>query len=116
MKVAFFCEPVSPSTSDVDVGDVDASDVDVGDVDASDVDVGDVDASDVDIEVTAKCGVVSSSRIVPLAVARAMVALTGFDTFTPSVSSFSFVVSPLTWTVMVLETSPGAKVNVPDAA
>src|SRR5206468_3054140 len=61
-------------------------------------------------------GVESSSRIVPRPLASVICAPTAFDRITPIVSSFSFVVSPTIWTVMVLVVSPGANVSVPDAA
>src|SRR5438874_2037899 len=60
-------------------------------------------------------GVESSSRIVPRPLPSASVALTWLESRTPIVSSFSFVVSPITWTVMVFVVSPAAKESVPDA-
>ena len=67
-----------------------------------------------DVELTAISGVESSSMIVPMPSAFVMGALIGFESLTVNVSLFSFVVSPLMSIVMVLETSPAAKINVPD--
>ena len=58
----------------------------------------------------------SSVVIVPVAVARAMVAPDGLDNVTVSVSVGSTVASPVTATVTVCEITPGAKVSVPEAA
>ena len=61
-------------------------------------------------------GVMSSVRIVPIAVARAIVAPDGLDNVTVNVSVGSTVASPVTATVTVCEITPGAKVSVPEPA
>ena len=56
----------------------------------------------------------SSLRIVPWPWPSGLVALLGLVRLTTNVSWASGVVSPLTWTVMVLDVSPGANVRVPE--
>ena len=56
----------------------------------------------------------SSSLMVPVAVPVAMVAPLGLPRVTVKVSSSSSSVSSVVWTEMVLESSVGVKVRVPD--
>ncbi|MCW0415676.1 hypothetical protein NB689_001430 [Xanthomonas sacchari] len=58
----------------------------------------------------------SSLRIVPVAVARAMVALLAADRVTVNVSSGSTVVSPMIVTAMLCTVVPGAKASGPEVA
>jgi hypothetical protein len=58
-------------------------------------------------------GTSSSSTIVPMPCASAIVALEAFDRFTWKVSSPSTSVSPTTATGIVCVVTPGAKVSVP---
>ena len=60
--------------------------------------------------------VMSSVRMVPIAAARASVAPDGLDSVTVNVSIGSTAVSPMTATLTVCETTPGAKVIVPEPA
>jgi len=55
----------------------------------------------------------SSSTMVPTPWASATVALVAFTRSTVKVSSGSSRVSPVTWTLTVLDVSPGEKVTVP---
>ena len=57
--------------------------------------------------------VVSSLRMVPVAVAVARVALAGADSATVKVSADSTALSPVTATLTCWEVTPGAKVRVP---
>ena len=59
---------------------------------------------------------VSSFVIVPVAVARAIVAPEGLDSVTVNVSLGSTVVSPFTTTAIVFVVCPAVKVSVPDWA
>ena len=61
-------------------------------------------------------GVMSSVRIVPVAVARAIVAPDGADNVTVNVSFGSTAVSPMMPMCTVWLTTPGAKVMVPVSA
>ena len=60
-------------------------------------------------------GSMSSLTRVPVAVASAMVALTGLDRFRVNCSLSSYMVSPETAIRTILLVSPGAKVSVPTA-
>ena len=56
----------------------------------------------------------SSSVIVPKPKPEpAIVAFVGFDRFTENVSFGSTTTSPITWTMICFETSPGLNVTVP---
>ena len=72
--------------------------------------------STTDAELTLRRGVESSSMIVPVALATAIVALTGFDRRSVRVSLLSFVVSPTIWTLTIFDVCPGEKVSVPVSA
>ena len=61
-------------------------------------------------------GAMSSVKIVPVAVAPAMVTPDGADNVTVKVSLGSTAVSPMMPTCTVWEVTPGAKVMVPDSA